>query len=284
MKRNSYAKINLSLDVLNKSKPKDYHELDMINLLVDLHDVVKIKIYPNRKDIVIKTNNDKVPTDSKNIVYKVITRFKEVTKKEFGIEVELIKNIPTEAGLGGGSSNAATVLSMLDKYFHIGMSNKQKVSFIASLTADGPFFIANKTARVKGIGDKINLIDSKLKAKVMIVKPYQGCSTKEIYGSLDYPNLVHPNNNKIETALLENNLDEIKKHACNSLQASAIRINNQISDVLTRLKVCGFDVVLMSGSGSSCFGISNKKAPFERALQIFNKDNYELVGIYKIRK
>ena len=283
MKTKSFAKINLSLDVLNKEKPDGYHDLDMINLPINLFDVVILKINHKNDDIIIKTNKDNIPTDSRNVIYKVIEKFKKLNNLSFGINVKLIKNIPTEAGLGGGSSNAAATLNMLDKYFKTNMTLNQKIEFLAPITADGPFFVNTIPSRVRGIGDKIEFIDSKFNNKILLIKPKTGCSTKDVYSNLDYKNLEHPNNNKICEALSNNDINSLKNHCKNSLLNSAISLNDDIKDTLYRLSASEFDIVSMSGSGSTCFAISNKKRPFKTLKKIINKKNYDLIKICKIK-
>lgn len=285
MKRKSYAKINLALNVKNKEKPKDLHELDMINVTVSLCDLISLKILnDHQNNITITCNNPNVPTDENNLVYKVIKQYKKIFKKDFSCLVNIDKRIPLEAGLGGGSSNAAKVLDMLDEHFDSQMNEKQKMSFLEKISSDSSYFVVSPyIARVKGTGNFVTPLNLSLKYNVALVKPKSGCSTKDIYNSLDYKQIVHPNINKIIEAIENNDILTLKKHCQNSLQDSAIKQNDEIKDILNRLECAGFDVVLMTGSGSTCFAFSNKKFPYKHFKEIFNKNNYELCEIYKFK-
>ena len=161
------------------------------------------------------------------------------------------------------------------------MSVLQKTKFIEPLTSDGPYFILSAHCRVKGTGNNIIPIKSSFHKKILLVKPLTGCSTKDIYGNLDYKNLNHPNINKVEQAIKENDFSLLARHIDNSLIDSACLCNKEITELLSRLKTCGFEIVSMSGSGSSCFAICNNKLAYKRAKQIIHKKNHELVGIYK---
>ena len=286
MRKNSYAKINLSLNVINKGKPNGYHDLDMINFTITLKDIITLKV--NQKDdsnnIVITCDNDKIPTDETNLVYKVIEKYKKEKNLSFSCKVHIKKKIPVFAGLAGGSSNAATALDILDNIFKTNMTADDKANFLEDITADGPYMAHSCPCRVRGFGDLVLPFATKFKYKVFLVKPKSGCNTKEIYESLNYKKLVHPDIDALEKALKENNYDEVKNLIGNSLLNAALEQNKDLKDILTRLKTCGFDIISMSGSGSTCFAISNKKYPFIYAKEIFkNKNNYELVKICKIR-
>lgn len=283
MQKNSYAKLNLALNVLNKSKPQKLHDLDMINISISLKDIIKIKFFDDENnEIVISCNNKNVPIDNKNIVYKVIEKFKKTFNFSFSCKVEIVKHIPLEAGLGGGSSNGATTLDILDKKFKTNMTVLQKMKFLEPITSDGPYMVVSKTSRVKGNGNQITPLNCKFKAKILLVKPKSGCSTKDVYENLDYKNIVHPNINKIEESLLNNNFELLSKHLDNSLLNSACENNNDIVDILKRLKSCGFEIVSMTGSGSTCFAFSTKTRPYKIAKQIIKKENYELCDVFKI--
>ena len=283
MIRRSYAKINLALNVLNKNKPSSLHDLDMFNVCISLYDTISIKfIEDNLSNITITCNNPKVPLDDKNLVYRVVEKFKKQFNLSFSAIVNIKKRIPLEAGLGGGSSNAACTLNMLDEHYKTNMSVLQKTKFIEPLTSDGPYFVLSTHCRVKGTGNNIIPIKSSFHKKVLLVKPKSGCSTKDVYTNLDYKNLVHPNINKVEQAIKENDFTLLSRHVDNSLTTSACSCNNEIIELLSRLKTCGFEIVSMSGSGSTCFAMCNNNLAYKRAKQIILKKNYELVGKYKI--
>ena len=153
----SYSKINLALSIVNKTKPNGLHELDSLNLITSLHDVIKVKFYDEGNDIKISSNKD-IPLDENNLVSKVINKFKKVFNLTFSVDVTIIKNIPIQAGLGGGSSNAACMLDILNKKFKTNMNALEKINFLKDITSDGPLFVLNTTCRVKGKGNIISPI------------------------------------------------------------------------------------------------------------------------------
>lgn len=283
MKRCNYAKINLALNVTNKNKPNNFHDLDMINFCVNLKDVLTIKFFNDSNDkITISCNNSNVPTDKTNIVYKVVEKFKQQYKLSFSCEIAIKKNIPLLAGLAGGTGNGVAVLEMLNRKFKTNLTVLQKMKFMESIASDGPYMVLSSFARIKGKGEKVYPFESKFKHKVLIIKPKTGCSTKEIFSSLEYKTLIHPNINKVEQGLKDNDFKVVASHCNNSLTNSAVKNNNEILDVINRLKTCGFEIVSMSGSGSTVFAISNRKLPYTLAKKIINEDNYELVKTLKI--
>lgn len=285
MKKYNFAKINLSLNVTNKSKPKDFHDLDMINFVINLKDSVSIKFIENNNNIITISSNDlSVPTDKSNIVFKVIDKFKKTFKLSFSCNVYIKKNIPSLAGLAGGTGNGVATLDILDKKFKTSMSIAQKMKFMESIASDGPYMVASCFARVKGRGEKVIPFKAKFNYKVVIIKPKSGCSTKEVFSTLDYSNLVHPNINKIEQGLKENDFKTIATHVDNSLTDAAMKQNADILDIINRLKTSGFEIVSMSGSGSTVFAISNRKLPYKTYKKIINPNNYDLVGEYRIIK
>ena len=284
MKKCNYAKINLSLNVNNKNKPKDFHDLDMINFTINLKDSVSIKFIENNDNFInISCNNPLVPTDKTNIVYKVVEKFKKTYKLSFSCNISINKKIPLEAGLAGGTGNAVAVLKILNQKFKTNMNELQQMKFMEDIASDGPYMVVSCFARVKGRGEKVSPFKCNLKHKVVVIKPKKGCSTKEVFSTLDYKNLVHPNINKIEQGLKDNDFKMIASHVDNSLNASALKHNEEILDVINRLKTSGFEIVSMSGSGSTVFAISNRKLPYKTYKKIINPKNYDLVGEYRIK-
>ena len=256
----------------------------MINFTINLKDVVTIKFNDNNDDIVsLSCNNLLVPTDRNNIVFAVVDKFKKMYGLSFSCNIHINKKIPLLAGLAGGTGNAVATLEILDKKFNTNMSVTQKMKFMESIASDGPYMVASCFARVKGKGEKVIPFSTSFKHKVVVIKPKTGCSTKEIFSSLDYKNLVHPNTNKIEQGLKENDFKTIASHVDNSLTNAALKQNNEILDVINRLKTSGFEIVSMSGSGSTVFAISNRKLPYKTYKKIINPKNYDLVGEYKIK-
>ena len=282
MKEKSFAKLNLSLNVTNKAKPEKFHSLEMINICVNLYDIIDIKFINNhKKEINIVTNNKQLETDSNNLIYKVIEKFINKHNIDHSFKVKLNKKIPMQAGLGGGSSNAATTLNMLDKYFNTNMTFDDKIRFLEVLTSDGPYFINTAPAKVKGKGNLITPIKGKINYPILLVKPISGCNTASVFNQLDYQTLTHPNMYKIEKAFEKGDFDSLALLVGNSLTDSATKQNDKILETINRLKACGFEMVCMTGSGSKVYACSKKKYPYYVYKKLFNKDNYELIKLVK---
>ncbi len=279
----AYAKINLSLDVTGINK-KGYHLLDMVNCTISLHDTIKIKYDKNKDDITVSSSNTLVPQDENNLVYKVIEKFKRTFNISCGISVFIKKNIPLAAGLGGGSSDASATLDELNQHFKTKMTVLDMIRFITPLSADSPYLMYNRLARVKGIGEQVSPIKKHFNYKLFVVKPKSNCLTKEVFERYSIKESNHVNTNKVVHAIVENKFDILKKHLNNVLIESAESLNPDIKGCLEDLKMCGFEIVSMSGSGSTCFGISSSSLPYKKAKKLFDKEKYDLCKSYKVNK
>lgn len=266
------AKINLALDVVDR-KSNGYHELDMIMVSLELADNVEIEF--NEEDEIIM--GDTELSLENNTVYKALKLFKEHTGiiKNFKIKVE--KNIPMQAGLAGGSSDAAAVLIGLNEITNSKLDLDELMFLGAKIGADVPFCLFKKLARVKGIGEKITKINNNVIFDVLLVKPKTGVSTKEAFELLDIENLKHPAIDSIVNKL-ENN-ESFLHLIDNSLEQSALKLNLDIYQIKKDLKSYGLKHVLMSGSGSCVFAIDNK----DKLFAVYNeiKDKYDFVCLTK---
>jgi len=282
MKIKSFAKINLSLDITNKLDD-GFHLLDMINVSVSLKDIITVKFTHKNNDIVISCNNPDVPTNNTNSIYKVIEKFRKTFKLEFGVKVYIKKMIPLQSGLGGGSSNASSMLLLLNNKFKTNMSLNEMIDFIKDITSDGPFSLYTKPARVQGKGEIVlPLKDICFNKNIFLVKPNSGCNTKEIFTKYDDKNNNSVDTIKVIEGLKTNNVDLLTISCNNALKDSIIATNHDIEHCLNSLKQCGFDVVGISGSGSTCFGISKNKKVYKNAKKVFGKENFDLNDYYKI--
>ena len=206
----SNAKINIGLNITEKL-PNGYHLLDMIMVPISLADKLWIKFNNQKVKLNISSNIKDIPCDEKNILYKVYKAFYEKTQIEpEDIDVYLEKNIPHEAGLGGGSSNGGFFLKELNKFHNFVLSDEDLSLVGKSVGADIPFFLKNTPCRVKGIGEKLEKIQNNLDCDVILVKPKFGVSTKkayELYSKLDEKKFA--NIDEVLSGLKENNLKKV---------------------------------------------------------------------------
>ena len=281
----SNAKINIGLNVFEKNED-GYHDIDSIMVPVTLADKMEIEIYNESGNLEIECSEKKIPTDERNILYKAYKVFFEnIETKELKIKVLLKKNIPSEAGLGGGSSNAAFFLKVLNEYSGNIYSLEELEKISMRIGSDVPFFIKNKTARVSGKGEKIREVENNLEDGLILIKPEFGVSTKEAYNNFDnLDEKKYSNFDEIESCLKTNNRVGIEKNIENSLE-QAIENNIDIKMLkMTLNAVLPNKRFFMSGSGSTyyTFVTETERAQVETRLKTF-VDNVKIIicGIKK---
>ena len=266
----SNAKINIGLNITEKL-PNGYHLLDMIMVPISLADKLEIKFNNQKGKLNISSNIKDIPCDEKNILYKVYKAFYEKAQIEpEDIDVYLEKNIPHEAGLGGGSSNGGFFLKELNKFHNFVLSDEDLSLVGKSVGADIPFFLKNTPCRVKGIGEKLEKIQNNLECDVILIKPKFGVSTKkayELYSKLDKKKFA--NIDEVLSGLKENNLKKVCENIENMLEQGLLIDDENIKNFRNRIKETGLDF-FMSGSGS-CYYILSSKNTTEDYLKILNQ-------------
>jgi 4-diphosphocytidyl-2-C-methyl-D-erythritol kinase len=280
MKIRAYAKINLALDVVRR-REDGYHDLEMVMAPIELHDL----IYINKIDsgIQITSNSYKMPTDERNIMYKVAKIMIDRYNLDSGVKIHIYKHIPTQAGLAGGSADGAAVLKAMNKLFNLKLSYETLAEIGKEVGADIPFCIYEKMAVVKGIGEQLDFIDNDFECYVMLVKPKKGVSTANAFQSLDIEHATHPHIEDMRKGIINNDLSVVVKSLGNTLEAPSIKMVNEIDTIKMDLLKCGFDGVLMSGSGSCVFGLTKNKEIMDQSYN-YLKNNYYFVRKSKILK
>lgn len=268
----SNSKINVGLNIEGVLK-NGYHSLDMVMLPISLSDYLYIDFKEKKGDLKILTNNPLVPVGEKNILSKIYKLFYEITKYEKeDIEVYLEKKIPSQAGLGGGSSNGAFFLKELNKFHGNILSEKQMIELSKGIGADIPFFIINKPCRARGIGDKIDIFKNNLKAKVIIIKPRFGISTPiafRNFDSLENKNyLKKAKIEKIIKGISNNSLYNIISTIENQLEESLIITEKSIVKFRKRLNIFLELKFFMSGSGSAYYCFVEEGESEKRLVQL----------------
>lgn len=238
---NSPAKINLFLKVLNK-REDGYHEIASLFQTIDLFDQVKLQIA--EKDTF--TCSEPSLAHGQNLVVKAIELFRQKSQQEFGVNCHLVKNIPVEAGLGGGSSNAATVLKGLNQLLNYPLENDELMDIAKELGSDVPFFLYGGAAYCEGRGEIVKKIRSLEPKRLWIIKPPEGIPTPEVYKCLDLNAL----SNKNPKLTLQDHLLG-KGEYYNDLEAAALSISPALRELKADLESQGFKKVMLSGSGSS---------------------------------
>ncbi len=241
----AYAKINLTLNILNK-REDGYHNLKSIMVPISLYD----KLYFIKFDEYILESNYNLDT-SKNIITKAYNIINE-RYNIGGIKIILEKNIPTEAGLGGGSSDATATIRGLNKFFNLNMSISEQEEIANLLGSDTLFTLHSKPAVITSRGDKLEFIDVEKPINVLLVKPNYGFSTKDLFSNIKS---YEPNHNDNVIAFLkENNIDLLKQNINNTFLNVCISLNSNYKQLYEELSK--YDIVHLSGSGSTLYIIS----------------------------
>lgn len=245
------AKINLSLDVVGR-KPDGYHLIESIFQSVNIYDIITVSKIEN--GIHLTCNEPEIPCDSRNIAYKAARLFLDKTGIKSGINIHIEKHIPSQAGLGGGSSDGAGVLYAMNTLFDTNIDICDLAKLAANISADTAFFIYGGTAFVQGIGEIINPIRLLPPIELVIAKGRSGISTPEAYKMID--ELPEPNH--IDTRKLLKAIDKGKFmyhcDCCGNIFEQVTTVND-VFDIKKRMLANGAENAVMSGSGSAVFGI-----------------------------
>ena len=265
----SYAKINLTLDVLGKL-PNGYHEVKMIMQSISLFDLIIVD--KALHGIHISTNSKFIPRNGKNIAYKAAKLFFEKSGIRGGAKILIHKNIPVSAGLAGGSGNAAAVLCALNMLYDFPIGNYELFDIALSLGADVPYCINGGTCLAEGIGEKLTPLSSLPAFPVVLVKPQISVSTADIYNRIDTENnLTHPDTDKALTAIQNGDYNLLFGNMINIMDTVTKKICPDISKITKIMYDLGAKVSLMSGSGPTVYGIFDDDISAKNAFNILNK-------------
>ena len=249
MKERAYAKINLALDVF-AIREDNYHDLRSIMVPIDFYD--ELEIVKAKQDEFI-CNKAYIRYDENNSIFKMAQQL----QLRYGIDehyrIVLRKSIPTRAGLGGGTADAAAALRIFQKLHRLQLNEAEIKQICTSVGADVLFNYYNVPAVVEGIGDRLEMLPMAKTYHVLLVKPRKGVSTKEAYERLDMESCDHPDITALKEALLKGS--DIRGLLGNSLEQPALLMNKDIVSIKQMLKEAGAENVLMSGSGSTVFCI-----------------------------
>ena len=267
------AKINLTLEVLERL-PNGYHQIRFVMAKVPaLYDEISITFDPKKEEIKVKSNTNGIPLDERNICFKAAKKFFEKTGKKSGIKIYIKKNIPVGAGLGGGSSDGAATLKILNKYFKYPFSDKKLSELGAEIGKDIPFFFSPKSgALVEGMGEKITKTFELPKLNLLLVNPRIHISTKHAYERLtsEIAKIKKRKNisQKMTNAVKNKNIELISKYLYNDFEIILKKEQPIIKEVKENLVSLGASGTSMTGSGSTVFGIFKNR---QSALNAKNK-------------
>lgn len=249
----SLAKINLGLEILFRRKDF-YHEINSVFVPIDLFDIISFTCSKNSRFKLLTPNMTLSQKD--NIIYQTVKLIKNKYKINISnLLVKLVKKIPIGAGLGGGSSNAATTIKALNELYNLNLTIDEQLSIASEIGSDVPFFIQNKLSIVRGRGEKITPIDVYLPYKFLIIFNNVQISTSNAYS------LIKINKAKVPTKYEEilpkviNDPFQLQLFFQNDFEAVIYSKFPNLQEIKKRLLDAGAIFSSLSGSGSSVFGI-----------------------------
>ncbi|MBQ0064608.1 MAG: 4-(cytidine 5'-diphospho)-2-C-methyl-D-erythritol kinase [Firmicutes bacterium] len=275
MKVFAQAKVNLALDVV-KRDGNGYHLLDMIMAPISLFDEIEISVADKDFISCIEMELPEINTISKTL--KMLRENFDV-KNHYSIVIH--KNIPEQAGLAGGSADAAAVMKAVCDIENIVVEEEQAFQLSKKVGADVPFCYFNKWARVQGIGEIIQPIACDQKIDILLVKPDYGISTPKSFGIWDKNPSEHVDVSQVQKALEQKNFEKLCEVMDNALEPIAKLLEPNLEQVARDMEQAGMKRVMMSGSGSSMMGFCEDKKVLNEAKQLL-ADKYPFVEIVSV--
>lgn len=269
----AFAKLNLTLDVLGK-REDGYHDLRSVMQTISIRDDIEIDI-DTGKPWSLECTMEGIPTDERNLAWKAAKVYCDALNKDpNGISIRINKRIPSGAGMGGGSADAAAVLRALNKYYDNPLSIMALAELGAQVGSDVPFCTICGTAMVEGRGERIRKLPDMPECIFVVCKPEFSVSTPELYRKIDTVAIVkHPDNQAMESALLAGDLQKIAEEVYNVFDPIVTSDHLELNYIKSICNSYGSIAQQMTGSGSAVFAMMPN---FEYAAVVCNmlKENY----------
>lgn len=284
MELKAYAKINLGLDIVGK-REDGYHDLRTIMSQIDLYD--EIKLYAEAESggntekgqILIACDDTMVPTDEKNLAYKAARLLFDEFEITDAILIDIKKRIPVSAGLAGGSTDAAAVLTGINEFFGLGLSEEELTERGVRIGADVPFCIVGGTALAGGVGEQLEPLGALTDYSVLVAVPDTRVSTRWAYSRYDEMDakgeIKHPDIDQLIAAIEMEDFGCVPEFLGNVLEYATIPEYPIISKVKSTMMNNGAAGALMSGSGPAVYGLFMDEEKAAKALDVL--DMFELV-------
>lgn len=270
---NPIAKINLGLNVVEK-RPDGYHNLETVFYPVPITDALEVypmdPAFPSAVGCDLKVTNLHIDGDEqRNLVVRAYNLLKTDFPQMPRVHAHLYKGIPTQAGMGGGSSDCGFMITLLNKLFQLGLSQQQMIDYAARLGADCAFFIVNEPCYAEGIGEKLQPITLSLSGWYLsLVRPDIPVSTREAFA------LIKPHRPQVCCReVVQRPVEEWRSLLINDFEDSVFAVHPELGAVKARLYELGATYAAMSGSGSTLFALSRQP------LQL---DEFSQEGTFKI--
>ena len=276
----AFAKLNLTLDVLGK-RPDGYHDIKSVMQTVSVRDDIEIDL-DTGKPWKLLCSDGTIPADERNLAWKAARLyFDTIGKEPDGIEIRITKRIPVQAGMGGGSADAAAVLRALNRHYGHPLSIPALAELGGQIGSDVPFCVLCGTAMAEGRGERLRKLPDLPDCFFVICKPDFSVSTPELYNKIDSePIHKHPDHTAMESALLAGDLGKICENIYNVFDSIVTKEHLELNYIKSIFNSYGAVGMQMTGSGSAVFCIVPE---FEFAAVICSmlKENYPQVYIAK---
>lgn len=266
LKLNSYGKINLFLDIEGKLQ-NGYHLIRSVMQSVDIYDEIVLKPLSENK-IIIECSDISIPVNENNTCYKAASLLKKTFGINSGIHIYINKKIPSEAGLAGGSGNAAAVIKGLNVLWRINLSEDEMCSLGMQIGADIPFCIMGGTYLAEGIGEKLTKLNDFKWDNILVIKPEFSMSTAFVYQNLpsDYYNSYL--NNKILNHIFSYDYENTAISIANTLEKVVEKYHPEINEIKKLMIGNGGISSIMTGSGSAVFALFKDNVSLNKAYQV----------------
>jgi 4-diphosphocytidyl-2-C-methyl-D-erythritol kinase len=276
----AYAKINLTLDVLGK-REDGYHDLKSVMQTISLRDDVEIDVGTG-KPWVLRCDKEGIPCDERNLAWKAAKVYCDAMNFDpDGLEIRITKRIPSEAGLGGGSSDAAAVLRALNRHYGNPLSILALAELGAQVGSDVPFCVVGGTVMCEGRGERLRKLPDMPECIFVVVKPDFSISTPALYRKIDERVIgKRPDHQSMESALLAGDLEKVAHNLCNVFDPVVTEEHLELNYLKSLFSTYGAFGYQMTGSGSAVYCMVSE---FEIAAVICNmlRDNYPNIYIAK---
>jgi len=250
----AYAKINIGLNIIS-TRQDGYHNIETILQQIDLFDEIVIRKNSGYQ-ISIRSDNRKVPENKGNICYDAVKLIQQVSGIKEGVAIEIRKRIPIGSGLGGGSSNAASVLIGLQQLWHLQLTKEDLHELALKLGADVPFFLVGGTALATGIGEKLKPIDAPFNSYCVIIYPNIEISTTWVYKNFNFSLTKTKKSIKLSHIFFHRfHISNLKNVINNDLEEVVFQQYPILKEIKQLLYRKGAFFACMSGSGSTIYGL-----------------------------
>ena len=272
----AYAKINLAL-AIHGIREDGYHELQSVMQSIALHDIVRVR--RRGEKVVCRCG---ALSGSGNLAYKAAVLFQEQCGQSGGVEIEIEKHIPVQAGLAGGSTDAAATLRLLNQLYEEPLDREVLLALAGRCGADVAFCLRGGTMWATGRGERLELLPTAPKMDLVLIKPFAGVNTREAYRQFDVVGQGGRLTQKDwEKALIQGSTQQIADLLYNDLEPASIQMVPQILKFKQHLLEAKCYGALMSGSGSCVFGIAQGKQHAIEVAEQLRKKGFKNVWVTK---